>query len=71
MKLIFERSRPGRGTAYLPEAENDAASYGLPEREERLLLPEVPESELTRHYTALGAETRGVSFSVVTPLTKI
>ncbi len=61
MKLIFERSRPGRGTAYLPEAENDAASYGLPEREERLLLPEVPESELTRHYTALGAETRGVN----------
>ncbi|MCC8048447.1 MAG: aminomethyl-transferring glycine dehydrogenase subunit GcvPB [Oscillospiraceae bacterium] len=62
MKLIFERSRAGRGLSLLPEcdvpkAEFDAAFL----RESAPRLPEMSEVELGRHYTELAAETHGVN----------
>ena len=59
MKLIFERSVPGRSTAYLPEPPQ--VSLGFPLREKPLRLPELSESQVDRHYTELARETRGVN----------
>jgi glycine dehydrogenase subunit 2 len=62
MKLIYEKSRPGRRASAIPRHE------GLPEpdvpaslrREEPPRLPEVPEFELLRHFTELSTRTFGV-----------
>ena len=59
MKLIFERSVPGRSTAYLPEAPQTTLDFAL--REQPLRLPELSESQVDRHYTELAKETRGVN----------
>ncbi|MDD3242857.1 MAG: aminomethyl-transferring glycine dehydrogenase subunit GcvPB [Eubacteriales bacterium] len=62
MKLIFEKSVCGRGSALLPQ--NDVPETPLPEglrRGEPLELPEVPEVELDRHYTQLAHQVYGVS----------
>lgn len=59
MKLIFERSVPGRSTAYLPEAHR--TDLGFPLREKPPRLPELSESQVDRHYTELAKETRGVN----------
>ena len=59
MKLIFERSVPGRGTAYLPEAPETTLDFPL--RERPLRLPELAENQVDRHYTELAGETRGVN----------
>ena len=59
MKLIFERSVPGRSTAYLPEAS--PTDLGFPLREKPPRLPELSESQVDRHYTELAKETRGVN----------
>ena len=59
MKLIFERSVPGRSTAYLPEAPR--TDLGFPLREKPPRLPELSESQVDRHYTELAKETRGVN----------
>ena len=59
MKLIFERSVPGRSTAYLPEAPRTDLDFPL--REKPLRLPELSESQVDRHYTELAKETRGVN----------
>ena len=51
MKLIFERSRPGRGNGLLPSLDVPAAP--LPEKYRRKTaprLPELGESDLSRHY---------------------
>ena len=54
MKLLFERSRPGRGTTLLP-----ACDVPVPQFDQRLLrtepphLPEIAEVDLGRHYTCL------------------
>ncbi len=61
MKLVFERSRAGRGTRYLPDCD---VPVRLPEtagREKALRLPELPETEVDRHYTELGKQTYGVN----------
>ena len=61
MKLIFERSASGRGTSYL--APLDVPSYEV-EGEKRStppVLPEVPESEVDRHFTQLSKEVYGVN----------
>lgn len=61
MKLIFERSHPGHGGRYI--APSDVPAAELPrelEREGPLLLPEVTEGELSRHYAALAQEVHGV-----------
>jgi glycine dehydrogenase subunit 2 len=61
MKLIFERSKPGRRAGSLP-------GYGLPKAEvpetlaRRALprLPELSEPELVRHFTALADRNFGI-----------
>ena len=59
-KLIFERSRSGRSTRYLPACE--VPTVGLTNALQRngLTLPEVSESELSRHYNALEQQAFGV-----------
>ena len=61
MKLIFEESRPGRGTDYLPEPDVPAAAMDFAPRTRKLRLPELAEVQVDRHYTALAKETRGVN----------
>ena len=61
MKLIFERSRPGRGSDILPPLDVPAAP--LPEEYRRKApprLPEIGESDLSRHYQALSRRAFGV-----------
>ena len=61
MELIFEKSKPGRRAGRVP-------SYGLPapeippelRRERPPRLPEVPENELVRHFTALADRNFGI-----------
>jgi glycine dehydrogenase subunit 2 len=62
MKLIYEKSQPGRRASAIPRYE------GLPEpdlpealrRSEPPRLPEVPEFELVRHFTELSTRNFGV-----------
>ena len=61
MKLIFERSRPGRGNGLLPSLDVPAAP--LPEKYRRKTVPRLPElgeSDLSRHYQALARRAFGV-----------
>ncbi len=62
MKLIFEKSVPGRGMAYLPQCDVEAVS--LPEGLARACapaLPEMSETDLSRHYTELNKNVHGVN----------
>lgn len=62
MKLIFERSVPGRHSALLPPC--DVPECTLPEkltRKRALHLPEVAEIDLSRHYSALAKQVFGVN----------
>jgi glycine cleavage system P protein (glycine dehydrogenase) subunit 2 len=63
MKLIYEKSQPGRRASALPRYENLPAAPELPEelaRSEPPRLPEVPEFELVRHFTELSTRNFGV-----------
>ena len=62
MKLIFERSRPGRRAAHLPRHEGLAVPEipsGL-RRSRPPRLPELPEVELVRHFTELTTRNFGI-----------
>ena len=62
MNLIFEKSKAGRGSILLPEC--DVPEFVLPEemqREQALRLPELSETEISRHYTALAKRAHGVN----------
>ena len=61
MKLIYEKSRAGRQGASLPRYDVPAADVpvGL-RRSEPPRLPEVPEFELVRHFTALSTRNFGI-----------
>lgn len=62
MKLIFEKSKPGRGCELLPECEVPVVSVQDKfMRKKELHLPEVSETELSRHYTELMKRTFGVN----------
>ena len=61
MKLIFERSIPGRGSSLIPEIDVPDAPLDFPRREKALRLPELSETQVDRHYTELARETRGVN----------
>ena len=64
MKLIFEKSIPGVKTAILPECDVIIESPLLPDEFIRTApprLPEVAESEISRHYSALAHRTFGVN----------
>ena len=61
MKLVYEKSRPGRRASSLPRPEVPAAE--VPEELRRASpprLPEISEPELVRHFTALADRTFGV-----------
>ena len=62
MKLIFEKSVPGRGMEYLPECDVEEVPMpaGL-ERQTAPKLPEVSETDLSRHYTELVRQVHGVN----------
>jgi glycine dehydrogenase subunit 2 len=61
VELIFEKSRPGRraGRPPRPDLPVPALPEGL-RREQPPRLPEVPENEIVRHFTALADRTFGV-----------
>ena len=61
MKLVFERSSEGRGTAYLPACDVPQITLKSPARAKKLHLPELPETETDRHYTELSRQTYGVN----------
>ncbi len=62
MKLIFEKSNQGRGLSLLPDCDvpviTPSQAYA---RTKELRLPEVSETELSRHYTQLMKRTFGVN----------
>ena len=62
MKLLFERSRAGRGSDLLPACDVPVLTYdqGLL-RAEAPRLPEMAEVDLSRHYTELAKQTHGVN----------
>jgi glycine dehydrogenase subunit 2 len=62
MKLIYEKSQPGRRASAIPRPEG-LPTPELPEelrRAEPPRLPEVPEFELVRHFTELSSRNFGV-----------
>lgn len=62
MNLIFEKSRAGIKNEILPDS--DVPVYELKDkyvRQETLDLPEISESDLSRHYTSLADRTFGVN----------
>ena len=62
MKLIFEKSVPGRGQQYLPKC--DVEEVSLPEslvRQTAPRLPEMSETDVSRHYTELNKRVHGVN----------
>jgi len=62
MKLIFERSVPGRRCSLLPSC--DVPVWEVPDTFKRAsapALPEVSEIDLSRHYTELGKQVYGVN----------
>ena len=62
MKLIFEKSNSGRGSSLLPECDVPVAELSEKYvRKLELRLPEVSETELSRHYTQLMKRTFGVN----------
>jgi glycine cleavage system P protein (glycine dehydrogenase) subunit 2 len=61
MKLIYEKSRPGRRASTLPR--NDLSPPEVPDELARARpprLPEISEPELVRHFTALASRTFGI-----------
>ncbi|MBR0353791.1 MAG: aminomethyl-transferring glycine dehydrogenase subunit GcvPB [Oscillospiraceae bacterium] len=62
MKLIFEKSVPGRHSDLLPPC--DVETVALPEslrRAEKPALPELSEVDVSRHYTELNHRVHGVN----------
>lgn len=62
MKLLFERSRPGRSETLLPPCDVEPAAF-TPSllRAQAPRLPEISEIDLGRHYTELAGQTHGVN----------
>ena len=62
MKLIFEKSKEGRGCCILPECDVPVVSLNEEsKRKQPLHLPEMGENDLSRHYTQLMKRTHGVN----------
>ena len=62
MELLFEKSTPGHGCDIFPAC--DVPVTALPEalaRKSALPLPEISETEISRHYTALANRAHGVN----------
>jgi glycine dehydrogenase subunit 2 len=59
--LIYEISRPGRSACFLPQSDVSAAEVPAEwQRGDDLLLPEVSEVDLVRHYVRLSQLNHGV-----------
>lgn len=62
MKLIFEKGAPGRHLDLLPECDVPEVRPDAEWARETLpRLPQVSETEISRHYTQLASRTRGVN----------
>ena len=62
MKLIFERSKEGRSLSLLPTCDVPLVSPSENnKRQDKINLPEVSETEISRHYTKLAGETFGIN----------
>ena len=61
MKLIFEKSIPGRGQDIFPACDVPCKLPDAPLREKKAHLPEISENEMGRHYTALAKRAHGVN----------
>lgn len=62
MKLIFEKGMEGRACTLLPPSDVPVIQLGEKhQRKQELRLPEVSETELSRHYTELMKRTFGVN----------
>ena len=61
MKLIFERSKEGRRTQYLPKCDVPVRYPLSPAREKAPGLACLSETETDRHYTQLAKQTYGVN----------
>ena len=62
MKLLFERSRAGRGSTLLPPCDVPAVEFDSSLlRSAAPKLPEISEIDLGRHYTELAKQTHGVN----------
>ena len=62
MKLIFEKSVPGRSMQYLPQCDvEEAALPASIVRETAPTLPEMSETDISRHYTELNKQVHGVN----------
>jgi len=61
MKLIFEMGGAGRGMDLLPDCQTPVIGTGAFGRKQPLRLPEVSETEVSRHYTELAGQTHGVN----------
>ncbi|MBQ7993014.1 MAG: aminomethyl-transferring glycine dehydrogenase subunit GcvPB [Solobacterium sp.] len=60
MKTLFERSVPGRHCTVLPACDVPVLKPSET-REKALRLPELSETDISRHYTALAKQTFGVN----------
>ena len=62
MKLLFERSRPGRRESLIPACDVPAVQFSASVRRASApRLPEISEIDLGRHYTELASQTHGVN----------
>ncbi len=61
MKLVFERSTPGHQVTILPECDVSQIAFDGDERQAPLRLPELAETEVSRHYTQLNKQVHGVN----------
>ena len=61
MKLLFEQSRAGHRSDYLPVCDVPAYTLDAPGRQAAPRLPELSEPELVRHYTALSKRVHGLN----------
>ena len=62
MKLIFEKSVPGRGMQYLPKCDVEPVTLSEAlRRPQPPKLPEISETDLSRHYTELNKGVHGVN----------
>ncbi|MGI5888716.1 MAG: aminomethyl-transferring glycine dehydrogenase subunit GcvPB [Oscillospiraceae bacterium] len=61
MKLIFERSVPGRKLSIFPKCDVEEYTLKAPARKSALHLPEMSETGISRHYTQLAKEATGIN----------
>ena len=61
MKLIFEKSVPGRGQQIFPECDVAVTLPKVPMRQTAPRLPEISENEMGRHYTELAKRAHGLN----------